>query len=77
MDEVKAFFERQKWIFANTYAHKAPHEYIVRDNIVGTDEEFMGAVVFILKNGITIGRKTRLKTQFSATASKGWLLSRH
>ncbi len=54
MDELKAFLEKQQWIFAKTYANKAPHEYIVRDNIVGTDEEFMGAVDFILKNGITM-----------------------
>ncbi len=54
MDELKTFFAKQKWIFAKTYAHKAPHEYIVRDNIYGTDEEFKYAVDYILKNGITM-----------------------
>ncbi len=54
MDELKAFFEKQQWIFAKTYANKAPHEYIVRDKIAGSDEEFMSAVDFILKNGITM-----------------------
>ncbi len=52
--EIKSFFDKQKWIFAKTYAHKAPHEYIVRDNISGTDEEFMSVVNYILNNGITM-----------------------
>ena len=38
MDKVKEFIERQNWIFAKTYAHKAPHEYVVRDNVKGTDK---------------------------------------
>ncbi len=52
--EIRSFFDKQNWIFAKTYAHKAPHEYIVRDNISGTDEEFMNAVNYILNNGITM-----------------------
>lgn len=54
MDKVKEFIERQNWIFAKTYAHKAPHEYVVRDNVKGTDEEFMYVVNYIQENGITM-----------------------
>lgn len=52
--EVKNFVEKQTWIFAKTYAHKAPHEYIVRHKHVGNDEEFMAVVEYILNNGITM-----------------------
>ncbi len=54
MGEIKDFFNKQTWIFAKTYANKAPHEYIVRGKHAGTDEEFMAAVNYILENGITM-----------------------
>lgn len=54
IEEVKAFFDKQTWTFAKTYAHKAPHEYVVRHKHVGEDEEFMAAVDYILNNGITM-----------------------
>ena len=53
-EEVKTFFDKQTWTFAKTYAQKAPHEYIVRSKHVGTDEEFMSVVDYILTNGITM-----------------------
>lgn len=46
------FVERQKWTFAKTYAAFAPHEYIVRNQIDGTDEEFVEAVVHIREAGM-------------------------
>lgn len=51
---IKDFIDKQNWIFAKTYAQKAPHEYVVRNNIIGTDEEFMEVVNYILDNGITM-----------------------
>lgn len=54
IDNIKEFCDKQNWIFAKTYAKKAPHEYIVRDNITGTDEEFMAVVNYIQENGITM-----------------------
>ena len=30
MTDMKLFLDKQSWIFAKTYADKAPHEYIVR-----------------------------------------------
>ena len=50
----KKFIEKQSWIFAKTYADKAPHEYIVRNNIVGEDAEFLEAVQYIHDNGFTM-----------------------
>lgn len=52
--DIKEFFDRQNWIFAKTYASKAPHEYIVRNNINGTDKEFMEAVNHIHDKGFTM-----------------------
>ena len=53
-NNIEAFLNKQTWTFAKTYAKRAPHEYIVRDNIIGTDEEFMSVVNYILDNGITM-----------------------
>lgn len=52
IDELKKFFELQTWIFARTYAKYAPHEYIVRDKVLGDDSDFAKAVEFIRQNGI-------------------------
>ena len=51
-NEVREFIEKQSWIFAKTYANKAPHEYVVRGRINGTDGEFMRVVNYIQENGI-------------------------
>ena len=51
---IKEFCDKQDWIFAKTYAKKAPHEYVVRNNINGNDEEFMDVVNYIQENGITM-----------------------
>ncbi len=51
---IEEFIARQNWIFAKTYANRAPHEYIVRDHINGTDSEFMDIVNYIQDNGITM-----------------------
>ena len=52
--KLKDFFDKQSWIFAKTYADKAPHEYIVRGKHTGTDDEFMAGVDYILNYGITM-----------------------
>lgn len=54
IDRIKEFINNQTWIFAKTYADKAPHEYVVRGRINGTDEEFMDVVNYIQKNGMTM-----------------------
>ncbi len=41
LDKLRSFIEKQSWVFAKTYANKAPHEYIVRGRINGIDEESM------------------------------------
>ena len=53
-EELRDFINKQSWIFAKTYANKAPHEYIVRGRINGTDEEFIAAVNYIQEHGITM-----------------------
>ena len=53
-DAIKDFIERQQWIFAKTYADRAPHEYVVRHKIQGSDEEFMDIVNYIQEQGITM-----------------------
>ena len=54
MKDVKEFIGKQDWIFAKTYAHKAPHEYVVRNKVNGSDDEFMYVVNYIQENGITM-----------------------
>ena len=53
-NDIKAFIDKQSWVFAKTYAKKAPHEYIVRGKHNGSDDEFMAMVNYILDNGITM-----------------------
>lgn len=47
--KVKDFIEKQNWIFAKTYSDRAPHEYVVRGKLNGTDEEFLEIVDYIQK----------------------------
>lgn len=51
---IEEFVEKQKWIFAKTYANKAPHEYIVRGKAEGTDEEFLQMIDYIQKKGFVM-----------------------
>ena len=51
---LKLFIDKQDWVFAKTYANKAPHEYIVRGKINGTDEDFINVVNYIQENGIVM-----------------------
>ena len=52
LNEVQAFLDRQKWIFAKTYADKAPHEYCLLRQVNGTKEEFKEVARFIKQEGI-------------------------
>ena len=53
-EKIREFIDKQEWIFAKTYADRAPHEYVVRHKIKGTDEEFMEIVNYIQEYGITM-----------------------
>ncbi len=53
-EKLRSFISRQSWIFAKTYADRAPHEYVVRHKINGTDEDFMKIVNYIQEYGITM-----------------------
>ena len=52
MNEISEFLYRENWTFAKTYADRAPHEYIVRGKITGTDREFEDAARYIREKGI-------------------------
>ena len=54
LNSINTFIEKQNWTFAKTYAQKAPHEYIVRNKHVGSDEEFMTMVNYIQNYGVTM-----------------------
>lgn len=49
--DIREFFNKQRWIFAKTYAEKAPHEYCLKDKVVGTKQDFVDAVKYIQQNG--------------------------
>lgn len=48
-EKLKLFIETQNWIFAKTYAHTYPHEYIVQEKI--DNQLFLELAEFIDKNG--------------------------
>lgn len=50
--DIREFFQKQRWIFAKTYAEFAPHEYIVKGKCNASDAEFVEAMNYILQNGI-------------------------
>ena len=50
--ELESFIENQSWIFAKTYANKAPHEYIVRGKCPLTEEEFVYFVNMQREHGV-------------------------
>ena len=54
LEEIESFIEKQAWIFAKTYADRAPHEYIVRGKCSGTDEEFTDMAGYIQEQGVTM-----------------------
>ena len=45
------FLEKQHWIFAKTYAKTSPHEYCLKNDVVGTKREFEEACRVILEEG--------------------------
>ena len=51
ISELKDFFDKQKWIFARTYADSAPHEYCLKRQLVGEESEFVDAVKYIKEKG--------------------------
>lgn len=51
MDKIIEFLEKQDWIFAKTYATSAPHEYCLKERVVGDVAEFVEACRYILENG--------------------------
>lgn len=51
LNEYMEFINNQKWIFAKTYADKAPHEYCLKKNCENIDL-FNEAVQFIRDNGV-------------------------
>lgn len=50
--EFTDFVQSKSWIFAKTYADRAPHEYIVKEKLSEEDKpSFEEAVIYIRKNG--------------------------
>lgn len=72
--DIDSFLNRQKWIFAKTYADKAPHEYCLREQVVGTDEEFAQAVQWIRDNGIPMNYWTRQHVYYFMGGRMYWTM---
>ena len=51
-NEIKEFIESEDWIFAKTYANRAPHEYIVQYKIKGSNDDFVKMMDYIEEHGI-------------------------
>jgi len=76
MDEnkLREFISKQNWIFAKTYANKAPHEYIVRGRISGTDEEFMSVINYIQEDGIAMHYGDHLNRYIFVDRHQYWVM---
>ena len=48
---IREFIKRQNWTEAVTYRDRAPHEYLVKNRVNGTDEEFLEAAKIIREYG--------------------------
>ena len=46
----KNFIQESAWVFAKTYAKKAPHYYVVKDTL--NHKEFEWVTAFIRENGV-------------------------
>ena len=52
INRFASFVNQNKWIFAKTYAERAPHEYIVKDYLDANEKTtFKDAVIFVRENG--------------------------
>ena len=54
VERMRAFILRQNWIFAKTYADRAPHEYMLLKELVGNKEDYLDFAGMILEQGIKI-----------------------
>ena len=52
--EMRDFINRQEWIFAKTYAEKAPHEYMLKDRLVGSEDEMLEFARTIFEKGMVM-----------------------
>lgn len=44
------YVNKQNWIFAKTYADRAPHEYIVKDKLDKNDMSFFTEIVAFIRH---------------------------
>ena len=54
LEQMKSFVDRQRWIFAKTYADRAPHEYMLLKELDGDKEEYYDFVRTVLEKGIVM-----------------------
>ena len=53
LEKMSSFVNRVDWVNAKTYEKKAPHSYVVKDNLNDEDKKiFEEVVAFIRDNGI-------------------------
>ena len=73
-DKYRDFVNSQEWIFSKTFEKWAPHEYILRNNIKGTDDEFVSFVQYIRDNGTPIYFGNRIHTYLELDEKYYWTM---
>ncbi len=74
MKKYKEWIDKQKWIFAKTYANKAPHEYIVIKQGHPERKMFEEFVLFIRKHGYKEKFWNRYYTYYNIGEYKYWTM---
>ena len=70
--ELKDFTRAQAWIFAKTYSHTWPHEYIVRERV--EKDHFIDLVQHIRRNGYEGRFYTKIITYFDDEDMVYWTM---
>lgn len=72
--EFQEFIEKQSWTNSKSYQEWAPHEYTLRNKIVGSDDEFEEAVRFIRANGFPAYFANKLMTYYPYKGRYYWTM---
>ncbi len=75
LKKYKDFIQRQKWVNAKTFIRFAPHEYILKNNLVEEDQRiFEDFVIFIRENGYKEKFGSRTYTYYNLSKKKYWTM---
>lgn len=72
--DFKKIVDGERWIFAKTYAERAPHEYIVRGKTRCSEDDFENLIRYIRANGLTMYFWNRTQTYIYLEGHLYWTM---